>query len=535
MRPLYFIGCLLWSSWLMAQHYHPVASHGYGGFSYEEFNSLAKCSDGGYLLVGGSASPVSGNKTLPLVGNSNDFWLVRTDAQFNIVWQADYGGGSADPSDFLSYPSIGAGAYETPDHGFVVLGYTQSPAYGMKTEPNYGGEDVWILKISSTGQVQWQKELGGNQDEIAPVLILTADGGSLMYVSTTSGVSGNKTVANCQNSADIWLVKLNAAGQIEWQKTYGGSNSEYVYSVIEIPTGFALSGWSNSGISGNKGIAYNGHNGTWLLELDTQGNITKERCIGSGGLDRGPLYKMTDGYLLFSFTNKGIAGDKTSANIGGDDLWLIKLDQNFQIVWDKSYGTAENDVIAGIVFGQDNTIVVSIYTAAGVSGNKTEPAFGNGDTWLLGLDYQGNLLWQQSVGGSSKDYLSVVYNQDNSLLLLSRGEHSAVINNMPIVPSYGSYDYTLIRFELDTVENAAFGSLLQAQAYVDVHGQLQVMLSEPAQLQLHNLLGGQVFQSQAATGNSSHTLPALATGVYLLNMTTESGQKKTIKVSINTR
>ena len=533
MRPSFNLMFLLFSSWLMAQHFHPVASYGFGGFNYEEFHTLTKCSDGGYLLVGSSASNISGNKTLPLVGNSDDFWLVRTDAQFNIVWQADYGGGSADPADFLSYPSVGGAAYETPDHGFVVWGTTQSPAYGMKTEPNYGGQDAWILKVSSTGQVQWQKELGGSGDEPDLNVILTADGGILMCVSTYSGISGNKTVANCQNSADNWLVKLNAAGQIEWQKTYGGSNSEYIYSVIEIPTGFVLSGWSNSGVSGNKGIAYNGQNGTWLLELDTQGNITKERCLGSGGQDRARLLKMNDGYLILNFTNKGVAGDKTSANIGGQDLWLIKLDQNFQIVWDKTYGTTENDVLTGAVFGQNNTIIVSLYTTAGVSGYKTEAAFGNGDTWLLGLDYQGNLLWQQSIGGSSSDYLSVVYNQDNSLLLAARQGNSAVINNMPIVPSYGSYDYTIIRFDLDTVDNAAFGSLLQAQAYVDVDGQLQVMLSEPAQLQLHNLLGSEVFQSQAATGNSSHTLPALATGVYLLNICTESGQKKTIKISIN--
>src|SRR5207244_2934173 len=145
----------------------------------------------------------------------------------------------------------------TTDGGYIVAGMSFSGADGNKTTASYGGQDGWVMKLSSSGAVQWEKVFGGSGSEYVGDIQQTSDGGFILALSSNSPKSGNKGVDGF-GDYDFWIVKIDANGTFQWEKAYGGSNRETGPKIK--PTsdgGYILAGLTASGISGNKTTSNN--------------------------------------------------------------------------------------------------------------------------------------------------------------------------------------------------------------------------------------------------------------------------------------
>ena len=413
-----------------------------GGDAWDYLYSAQQTTDGGYVLFGTSISNLSGDKTESCMGDY-DFWIVKTDANGNILWQNTIGGNGYDE---------GLTAQQTTDGGFIIGGKSMSNISGDKTENSQGIWDYWVLKLSSTGSIEWQNTIGGNDNEYLQSIRQTNDGGYILGGNSKSNISGDKS-ENCIGMLDYWIVKLDSMGNIQWQNTIGGSGNDYMWNVI--PTtdgGYALSGYSTSNISGDKTENCSGASDIWFVKLDAFGSIQWQNTIGGNADDDVEAMNQTSdgGYILGGVSNSNISGDKTENVIGTygfADCWIIKLDSVGNIQWQNTIGGTLLDGANSISQTTDGGYIVGGNSKSNISGDKTENSIGNSnDLWILKLDALGNIQWQKTIGGNSNDgVFSASQTFDGGYIL--GGPSNSDISGDKTENSQGSYDYWLIKLE----------------------------------------------------------------------------------------
>ena len=173
--------------------------------------------------------------------------------QPTIQWQKSLGGSDVELGSYIQ---------QTNDGGYIVAG--QSSSIDGDVSGNHGASvDYWVVKISSLGAIEWQKSLGGTGQDAAFSIKQTTDGG---YIVTGESDSNDGDVSGNHGSQDIWVVKLNITGAIEWQKSLGGTESESTFSIQQTNDGgFIVAGGSSSNdgdVSGNHGDV-----DCWLMKL----------------------------------------------------------------------------------------------------------------------------------------------------------------------------------------------------------------------------------------------------------------------------
>jgi hypothetical protein len=216
--------------------------------------------------------------------------------------------------------------------------------------------------------------------------VLTNDGGALLIGESHSGISGDKTEAS-RGQSDIWLVKINANGQIDWEKTYGGSDIDYYCNGIETSDGnFIITATSKSPISGDKSDApTHGHNHGWILKLDNRGQLIWDRVLRTQFNNSiTDIIAAQDGGAVLACQASGNAmGDKSQAGIGIYDYWLVRIDSAGHILWNKTEGgLAENECLS-LCQTVDGGWIVAGNSNSGIGGTKSEPNLGMFDYWLV--------------------------------------------------------------------------------------------------------------------------------------------------------
>ena len=206
-------------------------------------------------------------------------------------------------------------------------------------------------------------------------------------------------------------IVLAQAPTIAWQNTIGGSDKDELHSIKQTSDGgYILCGHSSSGISGDKTEASQGNSDYWVVKLDGTGNIVWQNTIGGGSSEE--LYSVqqtTDGgYILGGGSNSGISGDKTEASQGDFDYWVVKLDGTGNIVWQNTIGGSATDYLSSIQETTDGGFILGGYSQSGISGDKTEASQGNWDYWVVKLDGTGSIVWQNTIGGDSIEELSSI-------------------------------------------------------------------------------------------------------------------------------
>ena len=415
------------------------------GGSGNEFFSLTKpTGDGGYIVGGTSNSNISGDKTEDSRG-AGDYWVLKLDAAGDIVWQKTFGGSAAETLSDLS---------QTADGGYILAGHSASPTSGEKTEDNVSGRDFWILKLDAMGNIEWQNTIGGSGDEGTPKISQTADNGYILAGTSNSNTSGDKTEDGL-GADDIWAIRLDASGNILWQNTIGGSLAEVVRSVEQTPDGsYVIGSQSDSNISGDKTENSNGLKDYWLVKLDASGDIAWQNTIGGSSDDYlEPVGLAADGgYILCGWSFSGISGDKTEANQGGWDFWVVKTDAVGNIVWENTIGGSGSDFANSIQQTAGGGYVVVGYSDSGISGDKTEAGLGSGDNWLLELDASGNIVSQKTFGGTGYDSPSSVCTTADIGYVVG-GISNSNTSGDKTENGQGGLDFWIVKFAPDVVDN----------------------------------------------------------------------------------
>lgn len=373
-----------------------------GGSSYDGIVGSLLLSNGNTLVYGSSMSGISGNKTEVNIGG-NDIWLVAIDNNLQIIWQKTIGG------LLEEYPIK---LIETIDHQLLLLSYSNSISGGMKTAPNFGSFDLWLIKMDLTGTILWDKSYGGSLSENSTDLIELESKNLLISGISVSDISGNKTSSSIGGS-DIWVLKLDESGDILMDKTIGGSGNEF-FSEFTIINGGSLflCSYSDSDISGNKTENSYGQSDFWICKMDTNGNVSQDKTIGGSGLDVMPILQLLPNGEIFILgtSDSPISGLKTENGYGSQDCWILKLDENFTIVDQKTIGSNDNDVVKTVTKLSNNKYLIGAQSYSDINIFKSEPNYNEGtrDIWLFTIDESLTFLEDKTIGSISNDGLSEI-------------------------------------------------------------------------------------------------------------------------------
>ena len=266
----------------------------------------------------------------------------------------------------------------------------------------------------------WEQAFDGNEAESIEAMVAAADGGFLLAGSSLSGISTDKSESN-RGGHDYWVVKINDQGTKQWDKTFGGEQEDNLHAAVATPDGgYLLGGTSSSGIDGDKSAANKGGADFWLVKIDAQGNKIWDKTFGGNLGDA--LFIITptnDGnYLLGGYSNSDSGGDKTQASKGGFDYWIIKIDENGNKLWDKTLGSNGTDQLRRILANADGSFILAGTSDSNIGGDKTEERLGGNDFWVLKIDAEGNKIWDKTLGTTNSEELqALTYTADAGYLL----------------------------------------------------------------------------------------------------------------------
>lgn len=348
---------------------------------------------------------------------SINFGLV---AQVNIQLgqQAAFGGSNAEDVGQLMKVS---------DGGYILSGYSTSGVSGNKTTGNYGEYDGWIIKLNPSLSKEWEVNVGGDSYDSRAVVAEGDSGSFYVAMPSLSNVSGNKT-SSLIGICDFWVVKLSSSGNILWQKSIGGAGYDAVYSITKTTGGFLLFGSSDSDISTHKTETSRGGSDYWFIKIDSNGNRIWDKTVGSSSAEslfKNPISMDTNGdFVAVGRTMGSISGEKTENNYGFFDIWATKLTADGQLLWEKSLGGNDVENLA-VVLAEQSKTTIAVASTSDVSGNRNVPKKGNGDCWLVELDVNGNIVRQKAIGGEQADSPRHIFRDSFGNIVISMASNSS--------------------------------------------------------------------------------------------------------------
>lgn len=375
-----------------------------GGLNHDALQSIQQTTDGGYILGGWSVSEVGGDKTQPNHSPNStdqDYWIVKLDAAGNKQWDRTFGGQNDETLLRVR---------QTADGGYLLGGVSESGVSGDKTQPNRGFGDYWVVKLNASGNKQWDRTFGGSGDEhrLSFDARQMADGGYLIGGTSYSPLSGDKT-QNSRGDADYWLVRLDAAGNKQWDKVLGSSAEDMLSALLPTPDGGCLVGGYSNGpvVSGDKTQASYGLTDYWVVKLDASGAKQWDRTYGGTGNDQ--LYALqstTDGgYLLAGNSDSGLGNDKSQPSQGLADYWVLKINATGAKQWDATFGGPSTEQLRQAAPTTDGNFLLSGFSYGGAGGDKSAPGWGGPDYWVVKLTNRSTT----SVGGAGRGPALGVY------------------------------------------------------------------------------------------------------------------------------
>jgi hypothetical protein len=319
-----------------------------------------------------------------------------------------------------------------------------------------------LTAFSASGQtfsVANQHHFGTAGDDYNPTVLKTPDGGFIIAASTTG--NGLDHASASYGSADYWVVKLNASYAIEWEYAYGGTASDQFSDIQITPEGnYLIGGYSLSGVSGNKTAGSFGARDYWVVKINPQGGIIWDKSFGTTGTDQLSAMAVTDEntYLFAGYSTGGVSGTKTSPSYGFSDLWVVKTDSAGTVLSDNAYGGTATDILWDMVVTSDARIFLNGASDSPVSGNKTAPFFGGAeDIWMVEIDNNLSLIAQGSYGGSSGEIMYDVQEFNDGLVLV--GFSTSTISGNKMSPLLGTSDAWMLTLDTDLniVTDETFG------------------------------------------------------------------------------
>ncbi len=491
-----------------------------GGTETDLTSDVIETIDGGFILVGSTRS-LDGDVT---INNGNgDVWIVKLNSAGIIQWQKALGGSENDAASSVGF---------TSDGGYIVAG---SSASNNGDVTNHHGSsfyhDYWVVKLDSTGTIEWQKSLGGTDDEGANSVQQTQDGGYIVggYSKSTDGdVSGHHGNAGTE---DYWILKLNSNGAVQWQKSLGGANVDSPHSIIQIlEGGYIVAGSSHStdgDITGN-----HGGEDSWIVKLDVNGIIQWQNAFGGTSDERSNSIQQTAdrGFIIVgnSYSADGdLAGIHPASNDA--DIWVLKLDSMGSIQWQKCYGGTRLELGYSICQTNDGGYVFGAITQSNdgdVVGFHEPIGNFNLDSWVVKLDSIGNMQWQKPLGGTSSELsYSLKQTLDGGYIVAnSSGSNDGDVTGHHGAAGYGLYDFWIVKLSgIVGIEEQNPNTTLSLYPN-PTQGQLFIQSNTKgkALVMVYDAMGKLVLE-QSCFNQEYLDIRGFSKGLYMLKYTTEEG------------
>ncbi|HBK87232.1 MAG TPA: hypothetical protein PKM91_09740, partial [Cyclobacteriaceae bacterium] len=303
---------------------------------------------------------------------------------------------------------------------------------------NHGLRDIWVVRLNPGGEIQWQKTLGGSGDDFANAAIGLSDGSFVIagYVISNDGdVSGN------HGAEDVWVIKIDGSGKLLWQKTFGGSFRDVGNDIaMTLDGGFVVAGQTGSS-DGDVGGSRNSLD-YWVIRMDANGNKVWSKAMGSTTEDAATaITTASDGTITIAGYASSNDGDVTGGTLTLDNFWIVKVDGVGTMIWQKTFGGSGLDRPTDIITAPDGSYLVLGQTTSNdgnVKGNH-----GQLDAWLIDIvGSTGTLIWQQTFGGTAND---VFYNfsitSDNGLAMAG----TTLSNDGDVTGNHGDMDMWVLK------------------------------------------------------------------------------------------
>ena len=511
MRPLVFcILCLVFVGEVVAQ---PSIQwqKALGGSEYESARSVLQTIDGGFIATG-EAESTDGD----VVGNhgGTDIWVVKLDSTGIVKWKKAYGGSDNEWANAIQ---------QTSDNGFVVAGFTESNDGDVSG--NHGDKDLWILKLDSEGVILWQKTLGGSYWEEAWSVKQTTDDGFIL-IGRANSIDGDVTGNN--GSLDYWVVKLNSSGNLEWQKSLGGSGFDRGYAVSQTDDGGYIVVGESDSQDGDINTPL-GSSDYWVVKLNFEGKIEWEKSLGGTNLDRGNDIQQTRDGGFIVFGQSGSTNGDVTENHGVYDCWAVKLSPNGTIEWQKALGGSSYEFGQSIKQTLDGGFILLGFTTS--NDGDVVNNDGGADMWVVKLTEDGVLEWQKTLGGTSAERgFSIQQSIDGGYIVA--GDTGS--NDGDVSENHGQNDFWIVKLSPESTSTSDLSaqhlqiypnpaqntiSILSAEVLTKKENSTGV---QSLSIQITDLLG-RVLSHQTISLDQSIDLSALPSGLYLLSAITPDG------------
>ena len=398
----------------------------FGGSSFDNAWRITKSGDGNFY-IGGYIESVDGD-----IEENNgviDYWIIKNDEGGDLLWVKNFGGTSVD---------ILTTILATNDSGFIAGGYTYSNDGDVSG--NHGSTDYWVIKVDAEGNLQWQRTYGGSSTDILRSINITSDEGYILTGDARSDDGDISEHHGTTDESDYWIVKIDSEGEIEWEHSYGGTDDDEPKSMLVLSNGdLVVSGWSKSN---DDDISFNhGDRDVWVLKLDAYGNILWEKSYGSNGDDYCYSSVCTNANnLIFSGSTDSNNGDVTGYHGGFYDVWVFMTDSVGNLEWSKTYGGNDEEQSFDIVRTVDSNFIFTGYSFS--SDDDVLINYGEDDAWVVKIDSLGNLIWQLSLGGTDRDQLYSIIEADEDTYMLAGATLST---DGDITINQGETDFWVVR------------------------------------------------------------------------------------------
>jgi hypothetical protein len=388
----------------------------YGGSDEERAYKIIPCSNQEFLIIGQTKSSdgdVSANQ------GSSDYWLVKIDANGDILWEKTFGG------------SFYESAYDitgTNDGGFIIAG-KKNYIDGMPTN-----SDFWIIKINSDGNMVWENTYGGSNFDIPSNIIATDDNGFIVAGVTFSDdgdITGNES-----NKWAAWIIKINASGTLVWEKTFLISDCINFGGIIGTP---------QDGMIFTADICESDSDFI-IIRLDSEGEVVWEKTYG-GSLNDVP-HAIAKGYEYQGYFIVGKTASEDGdiiGNHGSFDFWLLQIDDDGELVNSHCYGGSDPDIPFDISPLGNNELLIAGVTESDDGDVKNEDDFG--DFWIINTAYDGTLNWEISLGDS--------IGRDVATSILPIGTDGFIVAGYTcteggevVTGNHGAIDFWVVKFDL---------------------------------------------------------------------------------------
>lgn len=392
----------------------------------------------------------------------------------------------------------------TDDAGFIVAGSAMSNDGDVSN--NYGQSDCWILKLDADGEIIWERNYGGTGTETAYAIKSTSDGGYL-FAGATNSINGD--VQGQHGYYDVWVVKTDSVGNIIWQNCLGGGNRESAYAAAECHDGgYILAGYT---LSDDGDISVHlGEEDAWVVKLDSTGNLEWEKTFGSDIREYANTIMQTpdNGFIM------GGAQRIINSSTLWDDAWIVKIDNSGELIWQKCFGGSDSDVPNHIMRTDDHGFIISGNTRS--EDGDVNGYSGAGDAWVIKIDSVANLEWQNCIGSDEDDRSKRSFVLNNNIHIIGFTKS----NNGIFYDNHGDYDVwvsklsetvgiknNLNHFSFELYPNPSTGNYIKVFCNTDL---------ENLQVSCFNISGQEICHQKIFYPESFINVSAWQSGIYLV-------------------